>query len=130
MKITLAVITALVLGVICTFFGLQWWQAQKAEEAAQAAAAPLAVQRMVVREWLNDPDSAQFRNEQRGPRGKNVWCGEVNARNRMGGMVGFSRYIAEVSDFPEDKIMNRVSIESDSDTGNAFQGKWRIFCEP
>lgn len=39
-----------------------------------------------VRYLLYDPDSAQFRNQFR-------WCGEVNAKNRMGGYVGFTRYV-------------------------------------
>jgi hypothetical protein len=44
---------------------------------------------------LNDPESAQFRNE----RVFSNWtvsggalCGEINARNRMGGFVGFNEF--------------------------------------
>lgn len=40
----------------------------------------------IVRSKLVDPDSAQFRNQS----GK---CGEVNAKNRMGGYTGFKRYV-------------------------------------
>lgn len=43
---------------------------------------------------LNDPDSASFRNltETRKDGVKRV-CGEVNAKNRMGAFVGFSRFV-------------------------------------
>ena len=44
----------------------------------------------IVKLHLNDPDSAVFRNSFKAKRGKDVWCGEVNAKNRMGGMVGFT----------------------------------------
>lgn len=39
-----------------------------------------------VRDALLDPSSAQFRNQ-------NGNCGEVNAKNRMGGYIGFNRYV-------------------------------------
>lgn len=48
----------------------------------------------IVAGLLNDPESAQFRNE--AVEGAAV-CGEVNAKNQMGGYVGFSRYIATPS---------------------------------
>jgi hypothetical protein len=42
---------------------------------------------------LNDPESARFRKVFVSPRGRAV-CGEVNAKNRMGGYVGFKRFIS------------------------------------
>jgi hypothetical protein len=42
---------------------------------------------------LNDPESGRFRNVFVSPRGRAV-CGEVNAKNRMGGYVGFRRFIS------------------------------------
>lgn len=48
---------------------------------------------------LNDPDSAQFRDLRLTTyHGKRFMCGEVNARNRMGGLVGFTRFFVEVND--------------------------------
>lgn len=50
-----------------------------------------------VRETLTDPDSAQFRNLQvygDGLPGDTVVCGEVNAKNRLGGYVGFRHFRA------------------------------------
>lgn len=52
-----------------------------------------------VRDSLNDPESARFKdlsfNEYHGD-----WqmCGQVNARNRMGGLVGFTRFYVSRSD--------------------------------
>jgi hypothetical protein len=51
---------------------------------------PKARQSIMV--FLKDPESAQFRNEHITKSG--ALCGEVNAKNSMGGYVGFKRYIA------------------------------------
>lgn len=40
---------------------------------------------------LKDPDSAQFRNQFPG---RQSLCGEINARNGLGGYTGFSRFIS------------------------------------
>jgi hypothetical protein len=50
---------------------------------------------------LNDPDSAVFRREEVvGPwaLSKTVLCGEVNAKNRMGGFVGYRQFSATSDD--------------------------------
>lgn len=44
-----------------------------------------------VKQLLNDPDSAQFRDITPGKEEKSV-CGFVNAKNRMGGYVGDSPF--------------------------------------
>jgi hypothetical protein len=46
----------------------------------------------IVRQSLKDPDSAQFRNLRVGWLGG--LCGEVNAKNAMGGYVGFTAFSA------------------------------------
>lgn len=61
-----------------------------------------------VRFNLKDPDSAQFRNIRQPSTG--VVCGEVNAKNAMGGYVGFQRFEWSLST-PE-----YVSILRDTDT--------------
>lgn len=71
---------------------------QKAEQDKEHAQIEVAAQK--VKDGLIDSDSAKFRNQKGN-------CGEVNAKNRMGGYTGFSRYIY----FPEDKS---VIIESDT----------------
>lgn len=52
-----------------------------------------------VRSLLTDPQSAQFQNETLHPVGKNpeTVCGEVNARNRMGGYNGFRKFYYVIS---------------------------------
>lgn len=71
---------------------------QKVEQDKERAQIEVAAQK--VKDGLIDSDSAKFRNQKGN-------CGEVNAKNRMGGYTGFSRYIY----FPEDKS---VIIESDA----------------
>lgn len=51
--------------------------------------------RQPVIQALKDPDSAQFRNERRVGR---YLCGEVNAKNSLGGYVGFKRYMTSGAD--------------------------------
>lgn len=91
---------------------------------------PKATHRNVVKSFLNDPDSAAFRNEFKAPRGKDVWCGEVNAKNRLGGMVGFTRYVPEMSPHVD---LQRIHFDDQArgigarDNG-AFSGKWSAFC--
>lgn len=69
-----------------TLFGCDFADHSRAREAVKAE--------------LTDPDSAQFRNEEESAKGS-VTCGEVNSRNRMGGYVGFTRYIyVRVGDKP------------------------------
>jgi hypothetical protein len=48
--------------------------------------------RKTVLRFLKDPESAQFRNERLTSAG--ALCGELNAKNSMGGYVGFKRYIS------------------------------------
>jgi hypothetical protein len=46
---------------------------------------------------LNDPESARFQNERLvGPwqPSKMFYCGQVNAKNKMGGYVGYSHFFA------------------------------------
>lgn len=88
---------------------------------------PAAIATAVVKAKLNDPESAVFRNQIKAKRGgEGVWCGEVNARNRMGGMVGFTRYIVEVYPDRSADVLDQVHFDEGNDT---FQGKWRLMCE-
>lgn len=52
--------------------------------------------RQPILAFLKDPSSAEFRNERIGSGG--AVCGEVNAKNAMGGYVGFKKYIAAGKD--------------------------------
>ena len=138
-------------------FGGNWLWAKHLEREAQAAkeatdkrvaaerATPKWLQQQVVRQQMNDPDAAQFRNERAAKRGEGVWCGEVNGRNRMGGMVGFRRYVAlmEINDklmaLPEDErvrlaaMLTTIRIDpadySKPDLQKSFDGAWSTYCE-
>ena len=89
---------------------------QQAEQDEQKAQIEVAAQK--VKENLLDSDSAKFRNQKGN-------CGEVNAKNRMGGYTGFARYIY----FPEDKT---AIIESDAKdsifTPRVMDGLWASKC--
>lgn len=90
---------------------------------------PEAKQRQIVKSKLNDPESAVFRDDRQSsnPQSTNVWCGEVNARNRMGGMVGFTRYIAEIEEDRSLAFLDRITLDDSRDEG--FAAQWRAFCE-
>lgn len=63
---------------------------------------------------LKDPGSAEFRNQRE-------FCGEVNARNSLGGFTGFKRFIAGNE--------NLVILEDDSRiTAAEFQAMWSEHC--
>lgn len=46
-----------------------------------------------VKSQLVDAESAQFRNVQKN-RTLDIWCGEVNSKNRMGGYAGWQKFAA------------------------------------
>lgn len=73
----------------------------------------------LVRSWvvagLKDPDSAKFRNQY-------GVCGEVNAKNAMGGYVGYRRFIAARKDLV---FVNDGITTSPSD----FEKVWTSFCD-
>lgn len=69
-------------------------KAPPAEDYGKAVEAKMIAEgqdRIVNR--LNDPESARFRNVFISPKGRAI-CGEVNAKNAMGGYVGFRRFIS------------------------------------
>jgi len=45
-----------------------------------------------IKSSMFDPDSAQFRNMRISLNGQSL-CGEVNGKNKMGGYVGFKRFV-------------------------------------
>lgn len=57
--------------------------------------------RSIVRGELLDPNSAEFRNERISKDLKfneDYYCGEMNAKNRMGGYIGFKRVLVKAKD--------------------------------
>lgn len=94
-----------------------------------------AIARAAVRRSLLDPDSAVFRDER--PSTVSAWtfCGEVNARNRVGGMVGFRRFVALLREDRQDSAFDEVNIEEDASgqesmpRGRAFDTVWSTYCQ-
>lgn len=76
---------------------------------------------------LRDPSSAQFRNVRRiqHSNGTTMFCGEVNARNGYGGMAGFKRFEAGVTNRGEASAM---LDDQDGLTGAYFRDAWAQFC--
>ena len=63
--------------------GVWWWIFVK----------PGVVVERQVLVFLNDPDSAKFKEVQFFPT-TGAGCGQVNARNKMGGYTGFTTFVA------------------------------------
>lgn len=100
--------------------------------AWQRYLSPSAKHRDIVREFMTDPDSAVFRDEFMGPGTTTVWCGRVNARNRMGGMTGFTRYVLLLDPVrPADAAFATLSFDKRSEGAGdaAFDGTWKVYCQ-
>ncbi|MCV0414130.1 MAG: hypothetical protein K5831_04520 [Brevundimonas sp.] len=92
-----------------------------------SAAQIRAAGRGAVLAELRDPASAEFRNVRRiqHDNGSTMFCGEVNARNGYGGLAGFRRFEAGVTN------RGRASAQVDSSetlTGSYFDAAWNQFC--
>lgn len=55
----------------------------------------------VIKARLNDPASAVFGEWKQSKTDPLTWCGSVNSRNRMGGMVGFTGVIVKLENFKD-----------------------------
>lgn len=65
---------------------------------------------------LKDPESARFRRVFVSPRGRAV-CGDVNAKNSMGGYTGFKRFIV---------AKDKIGIEDDETS--FVESNWQARC--
>lgn len=77
-------IAGVILGIGGTL-GWQAWNAKRDRDSAEAL-------QQRVRAHLADPESARFQNLRFFSHSKAV-CGQVNAKNRMGGYVGFTSFV-------------------------------------
>ncbi|UWQ58634.1 hypothetical protein K3722_00425 [Leisingera caerulea] len=73
-----------------------------------------------LKDRMNDPDSVQYRRViddsfSRDLLGENRFCGEVNAKNRMGGYVGWEQFMAL-----KDADSGKWTIYLASDVDNNF----------
>ena len=73
--------------------------------------------RTIVRAYLKDPDSAEFK--MKGMNGGLV-CGTVNARNGFGGYTGHTPFVAN--------ILDTEAIILDGTNKSEFQEIWNRFC--
>lgn len=69
---------------------------------------------------LTDPNAAEFRDVHTGADGQTV-CGEVNAKNALGGYVGFERFI-------RNKKASYLSLEATTETPSVFEINWKADC--
>jgi hypothetical protein len=83
---------------------------RQSREAAAKAAAEAAEEgvRQRVREALRDPSSAQFRNIHPGQGG--YTCGEVNAKNALGGYTGFAKFVVSDSTVWIENSPNDIAV--------------------
>ncbi|QHE86506.1 hypothetical protein [Hydrogenophaga sp. BPS33] len=101
---------------------------------AAGCMSPDSEHREYVKLFLNDPESAQFRSVEQSRRRALAWCGEVNAKNRMGGLAGFTRYVLVMPD-ADLKIKVKTEVEEakmfaefTTEGQSGFEGKWSIWC--
>ena len=68
-----------------------------------------------VAKLLFDGESAQFRNDRvlyLPPASDKIVCGEVNAKNRLGGYAGYALYVVEgIDSYPDAKFSSERSSE-------------------
>jgi hypothetical protein len=83
---------------------------------------------LAMRQFLYDPDAAQFRNIKQPGDSPLTWCGEVNGKNRFGGRVGFQRFVV-LADPRRPKSVEDATIFVDGDDANdGFEGRWGVYC--
>jgi hypothetical protein len=88
-----------------------------------AAGANERAKAAIARQFV-DPESTRFRNvfqSQDIETGNRTFvCGELNTKNRMGGYVGYTRFLIEVN--------GRGEIAFDTPNSSTFANKWYDFC--
>lgn len=81
--------------------------------------------RGVVESRLKDPSSVQYRNDRivRHADGRVFYCGEINARNALGGYVGFQLFVADTESVA-------ISQFDGGKAQRAFADLWMNSCYP
>lgn len=127
---------SLVLGAICfvagigstvaAYRGYQYWRDNLSPEAVAMES---------VRRRMFDPESARFEYVQHNPATK-ATCGAVNAKNKMGGYVGFTSFILKADEALE---LEPPDHESETDLRKKldalqkridFMRTWESLCAP
>jgi hypothetical protein len=89
------IILILVLCAVGGKFGADFYAKWSIEKSK---AQSIKASKSVIEKILKDPASVQWRNEKLASNGQTL-CGEVNAKNSMGGYVGFKHFIATPNSF-------------------------------
>jgi hypothetical protein len=108
-------------------------QAEKKTETSFDVFA-ISAQREVTRN-LTDPESARFRSlvVTKNNTGKTL-CGEINAKNRVGGYVGYRRFLISHNDVsnafasPAFERSDSPSTELEKISAEFFEMRWKTHC--
>lgn len=104
-------------------------KAARAASAAEAeAASPRGQHRAKLAQHLNDPESAQFKDDRPSKEDPTIWCGLLNARNGMGGRTGYTPYVFEMKSDIFHTLPNRVDSDN-REQAQAFLWRWDRFCK-
>lgn len=105
-------------GVVCAL----------AAAGAGAYYAPIFIAKRAVVRTMKDPDSAQFRDVRwRRASGDLLAtvCGEVNARNALGGYVGFTRFVAGITTSLQTEVVvdpaNFIAVDREAQADKQFR---------
>ncbi|WP_416203740.1 hypothetical protein [Xanthomonas euvesicatoria] len=90
-----------------------------------------------AKNWMtthaSDPDSVMFRNTKvvatsRDGASSYFLCGEINAKNRMGGYAGWSRFVVAgtPSEIPDDPSSGMIEANQEE---TLFQAIWETSCK-
>jgi hypothetical protein len=82
-----------------------------------------------LKRLANDPSSMVFEDLQQSKRDPEVWCGRVNARNRMGGMAGFKGFVVSASGINEFLPLEVVSIRMTLEDEPGFDQRRSLYCK-
>jgi hypothetical protein len=140
--IALTVLTTTAVIGAAAFGAWAWWRSTQ-EPPAQASPTqgPKGVAGQVrkqspehqvltmVRERLVDPDSAQFQDVYQVASTPTVWCGMVNARNRMGGFSGKAGFVVLLDpQNPSSSDLASVYVDDAASARPDFRLKWNVYC--
>ncbi len=86
----------------------------------------------VLKRWANDPASLVLEDMQQSKRDPEVWCGRLNARNRMGGMVGFKGFVVSapgVNSFITNEETVEVLMNMTLDDQQGYDARRSLYCK-
>jgi hypothetical protein len=86
----------------------------------------------VLKRWANDPASLVLEDMQQSKRDPEVWCGRLNARNRMGGMVGFRGFVVSapgVNSFITNEETVEVLMNMTLDDQQGYDARRSLYCK-